>query len=208
MSLAAQGRGLFVLPVGGLGILGCRTLGCPGSQGGVFHSFPLPSSFIFNTGPLSELLPVLHQGVGSLCGGSRFTVQGGNRTSVFRAWLLLPLICNAEGHGWLGASHRSFSPQPLFRLSPFRMETAQSVLQSLRLGDWMVSLDLQDAHLQVPVHPDSRRYLRFCIGRHTFQFRALCFGLSSALQVFTCVMAPISSIMHRHGFQILRYLDD
>ena len=94
------------------------------------------------------------------------------------------------------------------RLSPFRMETAQSVLQSLRPGDWMVSLYLQDAYLQVPVHPDSRRYLRFCIGPHTFQFRALCFGLSSAPQVFTCVMAPISSIMHRHGFRILRYLDD
>ena len=94
------------------------------------------------------------------------------------------------------------------QLSPFRMETAQSVLKSLRPGDWMVSLDLQDAYLQVPVHPDSRRYLRFCIGPLTFQFRALCFGLSSAPQVFTRVMAPISSIMHRHGFRILHYLDD
>ena len=72
----------------------------------------------------------------------------------------------------------------------------------------MVSLDLQDAYLQVPVHLDSRRYLRFCIGPHTYQFRALCFGLSSAPQAFTRVMAPISSIMHRHGFRILRYLDD
>ena len=40
-------------------------------------------------------------------------------------------------------------------LSSFHMETAQSVLQSLRLGDWMVTLDLQ-----VPVHPASRHYLR------------------------------------------------
>ena len=51
-------------------------------------------------------------------------------------------------------------------------------------------------------------YLRFCIGPHMFQFRALCFGLSSAPQVFTHVMAPISSVMHRHGYRILRYLDD
>ena len=49
-------------------------------------------------------------------------------------------------------------------LSSFRMETAQSVLKSLRPGDWMVSLDLQDAYLQVPVHPASRRFLRFCVG--------------------------------------------
>ena len=71
----------------------------------------------------------------------------------------------------------------------------------------MVSLDLQDAYLQVPVHPASRHYQKFCVGDVVYQFRALCFGLSSAPQVFTRIMAPISSIMHRHGFRLLRYLD-
>ena len=46
-------------------------------------------------------------------------------------------------------------------VSHFHMETAHSVLQSLRLGDWMVLVDLQDAYLQVPVHLASRRFLRF-----------------------------------------------
>ena len=72
----------------------------------------------------------------------------------------------------------------------------------------MVSLDLQDAYLQVPVHPASRRFLRFCVGAEVFQFKALCSGFSSAPQVFTWVMAPVSSIMHRYGFRILRYLDN
>ena len=54
--------------------------------------------------------------------------------------------------------------------SSFRMKTAQSVLLSLRPGDWMVSLDLQDSYLQVPVHPASRRFLRFCVGDAVFQF--------------------------------------
>ena len=94
------------------------------------------------------------------------------------------------------------------RLSRFRMETSASVLQSLHPGNWMVSLDLQDAYLQVPVHPDSRRFLRFRVGAEVFQFKALCFGLSSAPQVFTRVMAPVSSFMHRYSFRILHYLDD
>ena len=94
------------------------------------------------------------------------------------------------------------------RLSQFRMETSAFVLQSLHPGDWMVSLDLQDAYLQVPVHPGSRRFLRFCVGAEVFQFKALCFGLSSAPQVFTRIMAPVSSIMHRYGIRILRYVDD
>ena len=93
-------------------------------------------------------------------------------------------------------------------VSSFHMETSASVLQSLRPGDWMVSLDLQDAYLQVPVHPSSRHYLRFCVGTSVLQFRTLCYGLSSAPQVFTRVMASISVIMHRYGFRILRYLDD
>ena len=89
-----------------------------------------------------------------------------------------------------------------------RMETQQSVLQSLCPGGWMASLDLKDAYRQVPVHPESRCYLRFCVGEEVWQFRALCFGLSTTPQTFTHVMAPISSLMHRHGFRILRYLDD
>ena len=64
--------------------------------------------------------------------------------------------------------------------SHFYMETPQSVLRSIRPGDWMVSLDLQDAYLQVPVHHDSRRYLRFVVGERMYQFRVLCFGLTTA----------------------------
>ena len=93
-------------------------------------------------------------------------------------------------------------------VSHFHMETTQTVLQSLREGDWLVSLDLQDAYLQVPVHPSSHRYLRFCVGESVYQFRALCFGLLTAPQVFTRIMAPVSAIIHRHGFRILWYLDD
>ena len=36
----------------------------------------------------------------------------------------------------------------------------------------------------------------------------LCFGLSTAPQVFTRVMAPVSAILHRMGVQLRRYLDD
>ena len=90
----------------------------------------------------------------------------------------------------------------------FHMETPQSVLRSIRQGDWMISLDLQDAYLQVPIHPESRRYLRFTMGGAPYQFRVLCFGLTTAPQVFTRLMAPISAILHRYGIRMLRYLDD
>ena len=43
----------------------------------------------------------------------------------------------------------------LVEVSAFHLEALQSVLRAIRPGDWVVSLDLQDAYLQVPVHPES-----------------------------------------------------
>ena len=63
----------------------------------------------------------------------------------------------------------------------------------------MVSLDLQDAYLQVPFHHNSRCYLRFVVGGRTYRFRVLCFGLTTAPQVFMRIMAPVSAILHKYG---------
>ena len=90
----------------------------------------------------------------------------------------------------------------------FRMETVQSVLSAVRRNDWMVSIDLKDAYLQVPIHPESRKFLRFSSRGEIFQFRTLCFGLSTAPQVFTRVMAPVAKILHSMGVRLMRYLDD
>ena len=90
----------------------------------------------------------------------------------------------------------------------FKMETVQSVLASIRQDDWMFSIDLQDAYFQIPIHQDSRKYLRFSSHLGILQFKVLCFGLSTAPQVFTRMMAPISGILHEWGIRILRYLDD
>ena len=92
--------------------------------------------------------------------------------------------------------------------SPFDMETLQSVLLSVRRGDWMVSVDLRDAYLQVPVHLNSHRFLWFMTLGRVFQFKALCFGLSMVLQVFSTVMAPVSAFLHQSGIRIRRYLED
>ncbi|XP_045126279.1 uncharacterized protein LOC123513273 [Portunus trituberculatus] len=59
-------------------------------------------------------------------------------------------------------------------VSPFRMETVASVLESMNVEDWMVSLDMRDAYFQV----------------------------------FTKVMAPVSSWVYRHDISLHHYLDD
>ena len=90
----------------------------------------------------------------------------------------------------------------------FSMETAQTVQRAIRRGDWMISLDMEDAYFHIPIHQQSRKYLRFSFNGQVFQFKAMCFGLSTAPQVFTRVLAPLAKIVHLAGFRIILYLDD
>ena len=46
------------------------------------------------------------------------------------------------------------------------------------------------------------------VGEEVYQFKALCFRLSTAPQVFTRVFATVSGWAHFRGICLLRYLDD
>ena len=59
------------------------------------------------------------------------------------------------------------------QLTPFKMETVASVLLSVREGDFLASLDLKDVYFQVPIHPSSRKLLRFTSKGTVYQLRAL-----------------------------------
>ena len=107
--------------------------------------------------------------------------------------------------------------RPIIDLSPlnkfvakekFSMECPRTVLLSLQKSDWLTSIDLQDAYFHIPIHKSSRPYLRFQWRGTVYQFRALCFGLSTAPFIFTRVFQPVSVWAHTHGIRLTRYLDD
>ena len=58
----------------------------------------------------------------------------------------------------------------------FRMFTTSSVLSSLRKGDYVFKIDLQDVYFHVPIHPSSRKYLRFAFENKVYQFQVLPFS--------------------------------
>ena len=47
------------------------------------------------------------------------------------------------------------------RKEKFHMATPANLRHSIQKGHWVVSLDLTDAYLRVPIHPSSRKFLRF-----------------------------------------------
>ena len=90
----------------------------------------------------------------------------------------------------------------------FKMETPESIRTSLIPGEWVSSIDLSDAYLHIPIHPNSRKYLRFCYKSQVFQFTSLPFGLATAPQLFTMIVKEVKLMALSRGLGIHQYLDD
>ena len=90
----------------------------------------------------------------------------------------------------------------------FKMETPESIRASLIPGEWVSSIDLSGAYLHIPIHPNSRKYLRFCHGSQVFQFTPLPFGLAMAPQVFTMIVKEVKLMALSRGIRLHQYLDD
>ena len=90
----------------------------------------------------------------------------------------------------------------------FKMETVGSIMAALSPGDWVTSIDMTDGYFHVPIHPQFRKYLRFCIQGKVYQFRALPFGLATAPWVFTRLVKTVAAYLHSLGVDVRVYLDD
>ena len=88
------------------------------------------------------------------------------------------------------------------------MEGAKVVRDLIRKDDWMVSIDLKDAYLSVPILQEHRKYLRFVWKGTTYEFQCLPFGLSSAPRVFTKLLKPVMALLRKRGIRSLIFLDD
>lgn len=88
------------------------------------------------------------------------------------------------------------------------MVTIAEVRLYLKRGDWLESLDLKDAYRHVPIHPRFRKFLAFRIGKNSFQFTCLPFGLSLVPKVFFSRLTKVvASGLATLGVNTLMYLD-
>ena len=86
----------------------------------------------------------------------------------------------------------------------FKMETPETIRTSL----WVTSIDFRDAYFHIPIHNQSRKYLRFHVQGQTYQFKALPFGLSTAPLEFTVVTKEVKLMALQQGIRIHQYQDD
>ena len=90
----------------------------------------------------------------------------------------------------------------------FRMETLATIIPTLTQGMWATSIDLKDAYLHIPIHPDYQHYLAFRYKHVDYEFEALPFGLATAPRVFTRVTRSVLAYLRRQGITLFAYLDD
>ncbi|XP_076438995.1 uncharacterized protein LOC143277910 [Babylonia areolata] len=88
------------------------------------------------------------------------------------------------------------------------MESPASIRDSIRQGDWAVSIDLTDAYFHILVHPRDRKWFCFSWDGKSFQFRALPFGLAPAPWVFIRVVRELCLALRSKGIRLRVYLDD
>ena len=126
-----------------------------------------------------------------------------------------------EKAGWYGTyflvPKKTGGWRPILNLRPlnqllvvekFKMETLRNIVLAVREGEWMASLDLKDAYFHVPIIPQHRKFLRFCVQGRCYQYRVLPFGLSTSPRIFTKVLAPVMAALRLRGFHVHPYLDD
>ena len=86
----------------------------------------------------------------------------------------------------------------------------QSKVPCLIPGEWVSLIDLSDTYLHIPIHSNSRKYLRFCHKSQVFQFTSLPFGQATAPQVFTMIVKEVKLMALTRGISLRlhQYMDD
>ena len=101
-----------------------------------------------------------------------------------------------------------FNHQYMERPPRFRLISLPVLRDKISVSDWLVSIDLEDAYLHVPVFRPHWKYLRFIFEGVHYQWRALPFGICTAPWLFTRITSPITSFLHQRGIEFDPYIDD
>jgi len=88
------------------------------------------------------------------------------------------------------------------------MEGLRILLHLIQENDWVIKIDLKDAHLQIPIHQGSQHLLQFLWEHKVYQFSVSPIGLTSAPRVSSKVMKPVVGTLRHMGIRLVIYLDD
>ena len=90
----------------------------------------------------------------------------------------------------------------------FKMEGLSDVLNMMRPGIWMASVDLRDAYYSIPVHKEDQKFFSFAWEEKYYHFICLPNGHKDGPRVFTNVLKAPFAYLRSQGHASVVYLDD
>ncbi len=90
----------------------------------------------------------------------------------------------------------------------FKMDGIDRAVDLLPRRAFMVTLDIRDGYLQVPMAPESQRLLGFVWRDQVYRYTRLPFGLNMAPRLFTKIVRCLLTNCRRQGINVLAYIDD
>lgn len=88
------------------------------------------------------------------------------------------------------------------------METLHSMKYLIQENNYLSKVDLKDAYFSIPLHKDSRKYVRFAWSGNLYEFLCLCFGLDPAPNNFIKLLKIPIALLRRLNIRLIIYLDD
>ena len=82
------------------------------------------------------------------------------------------------------------------------------MLDLLLEGDFMNSVDLQDAYFSVSIHKEDKKYLKFSWNGVLYKFVCICFGIKSAPFLFTKLLKPLYARFRQQKMHYFYYIND
>jgi hypothetical protein len=90
----------------------------------------------------------------------------------------------------------------------FKMENLVVAKDLIDRGDWLSRLDLKDAYLHVPLHPQIRPRFRYRLQGKLYQWTTIPFGFKDSPRMFQKLIIEAISPLRQQGLRLVAYLDD
>ena len=133
---------------------------------------------------LSHNKPKIQQGVSSHKTGGEFSsLERCNKAnSQVSSKICVPSVTVPKKSGGLRPVINLKPLNQFLHLQTFKMEGLPDLKVLLEPNDFMITIDLSDAYMTLPIEEESRNYLCFQFQDQMFQFCVLPFGLQEHLQ--------------------------
>ena len=202
-------RGEVKPVLGELGSLGFESKSSHHTEGGLYSSVPVQTSLNKVT-DCNKQLPQSSQTVLPCGGTASADKQKCSRTGgkPKLTGVLQPAIFGTQTQQPVETHSGLEQLEHLFEHRVVQDGDPETIRTSLQSGEWVTSIDFKDAYFHIPIHSQSRKYMRFHLQGRSYQFKALPFGLSTAPMEFTVVTKEVKLMALQKGIRIHQYLDD